>query len=148
MEVHPSCIAMKPVFSGLLFLFSLTTVFAAAQQAPAGTPTQAVPAPQTPVIPMPPSPGQETPQQPTVVNPAQVEPQPSPTPPDYSQEAVVIEHYPQAIRFENDGTGRDQLDAQIKIVSESGVQGMGQLKVGYSALSDKLEIVYVRVRKP
>jgi tetratricopeptide (TPR) repeat protein/transglutaminase-like putative cysteine protease len=73
---------------------------------------------------------------------------PSPTPPDYSQEAVVIEHYHQAIRFENDGTGRDQLDAQIKIVSESGVQGMGQLKVGYSALSDKLEIVYVRVRKP
>jgi tetratricopeptide (TPR) repeat protein/transglutaminase-like putative cysteine protease len=139
---------MKPVFSGLLFLFSLTTVFAAAQQAPAGTPTQAVPAPQTPVIPLPPSPGQETPQQPTVVNPAQAEPQPSPTPPDYSQEAVVIEHYHQAIRFENDGTGRDQLDAQIKIVSESGVQGMGQLKVGYSALSDKLEIVYVRVRKP
>ncbi len=83
-----------------------------------------------------------------MVNPAQAEPQPSLTPPDYSQEAVVIEHYHQAIRFENNGTGRDQLDAQIKIVSESGVQGMGQLKVGYSALSDKLEIVYVRVRKP
>jgi tetratricopeptide (TPR) repeat protein/transglutaminase-like putative cysteine protease len=148
MDVYPSCIAMKIVFSGLLFLFSLTTVFAAAQQAPAGTPTQAVPAPQTPVIPMPLPSGQPTPQQPTVVTPAQAEPQPSPTSPDYSQEAVVIEHYHQAIRFENDGTGRDQLDAQIKIVSESGVQGMGQLKVGYSALSDKLEIVYVRVRKP
>ena len=60
----------------------------------------------------------------------------------------MIEHYHQAMRFENDGTGRDQLDAQIKIVSESGVQALGQLKVGYSALSDKLEIVYVRVRKP
>ncbi len=60
----------------------------------------------------------------------------------------MIEHYHQAMRFENDGTGRDQLDAQIKVVSESGVQALGQLKVGYSALSDKLEIVYVRVRKP
>ncbi|MGA3315136.1 MAG: DUF3857 domain-containing protein [Candidatus Korobacteraceae bacterium] len=92
--------------------------------------------------------GQETPQQPTVVNPAQAGPQQPPTPPDYSQEAVVVEHYHQVMRFENDGTGRDQLDAQIRVVSESGVQGLGQLKVGYSALSDKLEIVYVRVRKP
>jgi tetratricopeptide (TPR) repeat protein/transglutaminase-like putative cysteine protease len=139
---------MKPVLSGLLFLFSLTTVFAAAQQAPAGTPTQAVPLPQTPVIPMPVTPGQETPQQPTVVNPAQTGSVQSPTPPDYSQEAFVLEHYHQTMRFENDGTGRDQLDAQIRVVSESGVQGLGQLKVGYSALSDKLEIVYVRVRKP
>jgi tetratricopeptide (TPR) repeat protein/transglutaminase-like putative cysteine protease len=139
---------MKIVFAGLLFLLLLTSVFAAAQQAPAGTPTQAVPAPQTPVIPMPLPSGQPTPQQPTVVTPAQAGPEQPPTPPDYSQEAVVIEHYHQAMRFENDGTGRDQLDAQIRVVSESGVQGLGQLKVGYSALSDKLEIVYVRVRKP
>src|ERR1039457_2182218 len=148
MEVHPSCIAMKPVFAGLLFLFLLATVVPGAQQAPAGTPTQAVPTPQTPVIPMPVPPGQQMPPQPSAMTPEQTGSVPSPTPPDYSQEAVVIEHYHQAIRFENDGTGRDQLDAQIKIVSESGVQGMGQLKVGYSALSDKLEIVYVRVRKP
>ncbi|HEY5174967.1 MAG TPA: DUF3857 domain-containing protein [Terriglobales bacterium] len=152
---------MKPVFAGFLFLFLLTTVFPAAQQAPtvtptqiapaqqapAGTPTRAVPAPQTPVIPMQVPPGQEPPQ-PTVVNPAQAGPEQSPTPPDYSQEAYVIEHYRQAKRFENDGTGRDQLDAQIRIVSESGVQALGQFKVGYSALSDKLDIVYLRVRKP
>ena len=95
---------------------------------------------------MPIIPGQAAPQQPTVVNPPQA--QQSPTPPDYSQEAAVIEHYHQVMRFENDGTGRDQLDAQIRVVSESGVQALGQLKVGYSALSDKLEIAYVRVRKP
>ena len=35
-----------------------------------------------------------------------------------------------------------------QVVSESGVQALGQLKVGYSALSDKLDIAYVRVRKP
>ena len=60
----------------------------------------------------------------------------------------MVEHYREAMRFENDGTGVVQTDAQIKIVSESGVQALGQLKVGYSALSDKLEIAYVRVHKP
>ncbi len=72
----------------------------------------------------------------------------APTPPDYSQEAYVVEHYSESMRFENDGTGVIQTDAQIKIVSESGVQALGQLKFGYSALSDKLDIPYVRVRKP
>ncbi len=52
------------------------------------------------------------------------------------------------MRYENDGTGSEQLDARIRIVSESGVQALGQIKIGYSALSDKLDIVYVRVRKP
>ncbi len=100
-----------------------------------------------PVIPMP-APGQSPPpSQPSAVTPQQTGAVQSPLP-DYSQEAVVIEHYHQVMRFENDGTGRDQLDAQIRVVSESGVQGLGQLKVGYSALSDKLEITYVRVRKP
>ena len=72
------------------------------------------------------------------------------TPPsaDYSQEAFVIEHYLESFRFENDGTGREQIDARIKVNGESGVQALGQLKVGYSALSDKLEVVYVRVIKP
>src|SRR5271166_7016917 len=71
-----------------------------------------------------------------------------PTPPDYSQEAYVVEHYHQLARYENDGTGSEQLDVQVRVISESGVQFLGQLKVGYSALSDKLDIVYVRVRKP
>ncbi len=42
----------------------------------------------------------------------------------------------------------EQTDAQIKIISESGVQAFGQIKVGYSALSEKLDIAYVRIRKP
>ncbi len=40
------------------------------------------------------------------------------------------------------------MDARIKVNSDAGVQALGQLKVGYSALSDKLEIAYVRVIKP
>src|SRR5208337_2560767 len=44
--------------------------------------------------------------------------------------------------------GREQTDVRVKINSDSGVQAFGQLKFGYSALSDKLEIDYVRVIKP
>jgi tetratricopeptide (TPR) repeat protein len=79
---------------------------------------------------------------------AQAGPAQAPAPPDYSQEAYVIEFYRQSMRFENDGTGSDQTEARIRVVSESGVQALGQLKIGYSALSDKLDIAYVRVRKP
>jgi hypothetical protein len=65
-------------------------------------------------------------------------PKPSPKPTaDYSQEAFVTEQYKESFRFENDGTGREQIDARIKINSDSGVQALGQLKVGYSALSER-----------
>ena len=67
---------------------------------------------------------------------------------DYSQQAVVTEHFSESFRFENDGTGREQIDARVKVNSDAGVQALGQLKVGYSELSDKLEIAYVRVIKP
>ena len=59
-----------------------------------------------------------------------------------------MQHSTQTMRFENDGTGVIQNEAVIKVISESGVQALGQVKVGYSALSEKLEIAYVRVRKP
>jgi tetratricopeptide (TPR) repeat protein len=72
----------------------------------------------------------------------------APLPRDYSQQAFVIEHFRQSQRFENDGTGREEQEASIRVTSESGVQALGQLKLGYSAYSDKLEIDYVRVRKP
>jgi tetratricopeptide (TPR) repeat protein/transglutaminase-like putative cysteine protease len=67
---------------------------------------------------------------------------------DYSDQAFVTESYRESFRFENDGTGREQIDARIKVNSDAGVQALGQLKVGYSSLSDKLEIPYVRVIKP
>ena len=86
-----------------------------------------------------PAPGQEPPVAPGAK---------APVPPDYSQQAYVVEHYRQAQRFENDGTGREEQEASIKVTSEAGVQALGQLKLGYSAFSDKLEIEYVRVRKP
>src|ERR1039457_7340793 len=33
---------------------------------------------------------------------------------DYSQEAFVTEHYIDSFRFENDGPGREQIDARIR----------------------------------
>ncbi len=93
-----------------------------------------IPSPTTPS-----TPGKEAPVVPGVQ---------APVPPDYSQQAFVVEHSRQSMRFENDGTGREEHEAVIKITSESGVQALGQLKIGYSALSDQLDIVYVRVRKP
>ena len=127
---------MKPVVAvAVLLLLSSATVLA--QQAPATTPQPA---------------GQSatsgSAQQMPGKDVAQSGPAQAPTPPDYSQQAYVVEHFSESMRFENDGTGSDQTDATIKIVSESGVQALGQLKVGYSALSDKLEIAYVRVHKP
>jgi len=67
---------------------------------------------------------------------------------DYSGEAFVTEMLHESFRFENDGTGTEQIDARIKVNSDAGVQALGQLKVGYSALSDRLDIDYVRVIKP
>jgi tetratricopeptide (TPR) repeat protein/transglutaminase-like putative cysteine protease len=99
-----------------------------------------------------PPPGAPEPGSPTPASPAKESSQApgaqAPIPPDYSQQAFVVEQFRQSARFEDDGTGREEQEARVRIVSESGVQALGQMKVGYSALSDQLEIVYVRVRKP
>jgi tetratricopeptide (TPR) repeat protein/transglutaminase-like putative cysteine protease len=129
-----------------LVLSALAT--ALAQQAPRQNPASPAknPTQSNPNSALPPSAGNEA----TPVGPAQAGTTQSATPatPDYSQEAYVVEHSSDIMRFENDGTGVTQTEAQIKIISESGVQALGQLKVGYSALSEKLDIAYVRVRKP
>ena len=126
---------MTRVLAGILLFLLLTVPLVMAQQTAAKGAAQTAAANQT------------SPQAPAIT-PAPAGSAQSPIPPDYSQEAYVIEHNHQVVRYENDGTGREQVDTQIRIVSEGGVQALGQLKVGYSALSDKLDIVYVRVRKP
>ncbi len=136
-----------------LLLFSLATAWA--QQAPGQNPqasstaTGAGQAPgnnaaTAPVSPVPQTPGKEAaPVATAKPGAAQV-----PALPDYSQEAFVVQRSSEKMKFENDGTGVVDSEAQIKIISESGVQALGQLKVGYSALNEKLDIVYVRVHKP
>src|SRR3954462_12013409 len=67
--------------------------------------------------------------------------------PDYSREAMVYEQYRTLVRFENDGTGRRDSTARIRVQSEAGVQMLGQLVFGYNAANEKIEINYVRVKK-
>src|ERR1700678_810966 len=64
---------------------------------------------------------------------------------DYSQEAFVVEQYRSTYRFENNGTGRKETVARIRVQSEAGVQQWGQIQVGYNSANERVEIVYVRV---
>ncbi|PYV73648.1 MAG: hypothetical protein DMG96_22365 [Acidobacteria bacterium] len=67
--------------------------------------------------------------------------------PDHSLEAFVVEKLRYAYRFENDGTGRREVTARIKVQSEAGVEQWGQLVVGYNSANERVEIPYVRVHK-
>lgn len=66
---------------------------------------------------------------------------------DYSQESFVVEQMHSTYRFENDGTGRKEVLARIRVQSESGVQTWGQLQFGYNSANERVEIPYVRVMK-
>ena len=66
---------------------------------------------------------------------------------DYSQEAFVIEQYRSIYHFENDGTGRKETIARIRVQSEAGVQQWGQIQVGYNSANERVEMDYVRVIK-
>jgi tetratricopeptide (TPR) repeat protein len=79
---------------------------------------------------------------------------PPPVPPaaaqasvDHSQESYVMEKFRTAYRFENDGTGRREIYARVKIQSEAGVEQWGQLVVGYNSANERMEIPFVRVLK-
>ena len=67
---------------------------------------------------------------------------------DHSQEAYVVEKFRMSYRFENDGTGKRELYARIKVQSDAGVQQWGQLVVGYNSVNERVEIPFVRVLNP
>ncbi len=66
---------------------------------------------------------------------------------DYSKEGYVIEQIRSRYRFESDGTSRGERSMRVRVQSEAGVQGWGQLRLGYNSANEKLEIPYVRVLK-
>lgn len=68
--------------------------------------------------------------------------------PDYSKEAFVIERMENRYRFENDGSGSSDNTLRVRVLSESGVKGFGQLRFGYNSANDTLEILRVKVTKP
>jgi tetratricopeptide (TPR) repeat protein len=63
----------------------------------------------------------------------------------YSDEGFVIEQMRAKYRFENDGTGRKEIFARIRVQSEAGVQQWGQLQFGYNSANERVEIPFVRV---
>src|SRR5579864_8064540 len=67
--------------------------------------------------------------------------------PDYTEESFVIEQMHSHYRFEDDGTGRKETKARIRVQSEAGVQQWGQLLEGYNSANERVEIPYVRVLK-
>ena len=78
----------------------------------------------------------------------QTKPANTPIPDPNSEEAAIFERILNHVRFENDGTDVTETEAVVKIQSQAGVEEFGQLVFGYSSATEKLEIEYVRVRKP
>ncbi len=65
-----------------------------------------------------------------------------------AEEAAVFERILNRVHFENDGTEVSETEAVVRIQSQAGEEEFGQLVFGYSAATEKLEVEYVRVRKP
>src|SRR5271163_1518471 len=65
-----------------------------------------------------------------------------------TEEAAVFERILNRVRFENDGTEVSETEAVVRIQSQAGVEEFGQMVFGYSSATEKLEVEYVRVRKP
>src|SRR5260370_41598800 len=73
---------------------------------------------------------------------------PSATKSDTSKEALVYERIRDTVRYENDGTGVEEITAAIKLQSQAGIEAVGQLVVGYSSATEDLQGDYGRARKP
>src|SRR5271169_6934363 len=65
-----------------------------------------------------------------------------------SEEAAIFERILNRVHFENDGTEVSETEAVVRIQSQAGVEEFGQMVFGYSSATEKLEVQYVRVRKP
>jgi tetratricopeptide (TPR) repeat protein/transglutaminase-like putative cysteine protease len=72
----------------------------------------------------------------------------APTSSDTAKEAAVVERFVTRLHYENDGTGFEEVTRAVRVQSDAGVEAYGQLVFGYSSATEKLEVNYVRVRKP
>src|SRR5579862_1517831 len=69
-------------------------------------------------------------------------------PPDHSREPFVIEQYFTTARFENDGTGERDIAVKARVQTDAGAQQLSQIAFPYNSASEKIDVRYVRVRKP
>src|SRR6202451_1865808 len=65
-----------------------------------------------------------------------------------AEEAAVFDRILNHVHFDKDGTELSETEAVIRIQSQAGVEEFGQLVFGYSSAIEKLDVEYVRVRKP
>src|ERR1700691_4731474 len=65
-----------------------------------------------------------------------------------AEEAAVFDRILNHVHFDNDGTELSETEAVVQIQSQAGVEEFGQLVFGYSSAIEKLDVEYVRVRKP
>jgi hypothetical protein len=66
---------------------------------------------------------------------------------DYSKEAFVIERFSRSIAFAADGTSKREQAATIKMQSDAGVRQFGVLAFPYNSDNEKIEVLFVRVKK-
>ena len=59
----------------------------------------------------------------------------------------MVEKLKTSYRFENDGTGRREIYARIRVQSEAGVEQWGQLVWGYNSANERIEVPFVRALK-
>jgi len=67
---------------------------------------------------------------------------------DASREAVILERKRTTVRFATDGTSVLDVTVSARLQSEAGVKDLAVLKFPYSVDSQKIDVEYVRVRKP
>jgi tetratricopeptide (TPR) repeat protein len=67
--------------------------------------------------------------------------------PDNSKEPFVIENYSTTARFENDGTGEQDLVVRAKVQSDAGAQLLHELVFRYDSKNQQMDVRYLRVRK-
>ena len=77
-----------------------------------------------------------------------IPPAAAPKPPDVSREAMAWDKLVTRIRFEEDGTGTRETTAAIRVLADAGVKQLAVLAFTYTASNQKIDIDYVRVRKP
>lgn len=66
----------------------------------------------------------------------------------YANEPFVVERIQTTARFEADGKSQRELTIRVRVQSEPAVKQFGLLVYPYMGSFEKLEVVYVRVRKP
>jgi Domain of Unknown Function with PDB structure (DUF3857) len=67
---------------------------------------------------------------------------------DYSNEALVIEHYVTRATFRADGNSVRETSAVFRVQGEAAMQSLAVLRFQYSSSYETVDIDYVRVRKP